>query len=86
MTDAVESASRRTRTYNPLIKSQTIDRRNPNQGNEKERKPITLAHPLPYEASNQPIDLAEVVDTWPSLPEALKAGILAMIRAASGVS
>ena len=29
-------------------------------------------------------DLAAVVDTWPTLPEALKAGILAMVKAASG--
>jgi hypothetical protein len=27
-------------------------------------------------------DLAEVAQAWPSLPEAIKAGILAMIRAA----
>ena len=27
-------------------------------------------------------DLAAVVDAWPRLPEAIKAGILAMIRAA----
>ncbi len=30
-------------------------------------------------------DLAEVVQTWPSLPKALRAGILAMVRAARGV-
>jgi len=29
-------------------------------------------------------DLAAVVEAWPSLPEAIKAGILAMIRAAGG--
>jgi hypothetical protein len=28
-------------------------------------------------------DLRSVVDAWPDLPEALKAGILAMVRAAS---
>ena len=28
-------------------------------------------------------DLAVVVDAWPRLPEALKAGILAMVRVAS---
>jgi hypothetical protein len=27
-------------------------------------------------------DLAEIVDAWPELPEAIKAGILAMIRVA----
>jgi hypothetical protein len=28
-------------------------------------------------------DLAAVVDAWPTLPEALKTGILAMVKAAS---
>lgn len=29
-------------------------------------------------------DLAAVVDAWPNLPEAIRAGILAMVQAASG--
>jgi hypothetical protein len=35
-------------------------------------------------AQNAPIDpeLAAVIDAWPALPAAIKAGILAMIRAA----
>jgi len=35
-------------------------------------------------SENTPIDpdLAAVVDAWPKLPEAIRAGILAMIRAA----
>jgi hypothetical protein len=28
-------------------------------------------------------DLAEIVDAWPELPAAMKAGILAMVKAAS---
>ncbi len=37
-------------------------------------------------AQNRPCDadLAEVVQSWPSLPDALRAGILAMVRAARG--
>ena len=27
-------------------------------------------------------DLAELIDAWPTLPEAIRAGILAMVRAA----
>ena len=77
-------ASRRTRTYNPLIKSQTTDRRNSNQGIGKGRKTITLATSLPHFNSNLPPELAEVVDAWPELPEAIRAGIVAMVRAASG--
>jgi hypothetical protein len=29
-------------------------------------------------------DLATVVDAWPELPEAIKAGIVAMVKAAPG--
>jgi hypothetical protein len=29
-------------------------------------------------------DLAPVIDAWPDLPEAIRAGILAMVRAAQG--
>jgi hypothetical protein len=42
------------------------------------------ARPLPTEARRTPPDLAEVVAAWPELPEAVRAGIVAMIRAASG--
>jgi len=37
-------------------------------------------------AQNRPCDadLAEVAQAWPSLPAALRAGILAMVRAARG--
>ncbi len=31
---------------------------------------------------NLPPDLADVVNAWPTLPEAIKAGILAMVKAA----
>jgi hypothetical protein len=40
--------------------------------------------PLPYGPSATSPDLAEVVAAWPNLPEAIRAGILAMIRSASG--
>jgi len=46
----------------------------------------SLAHHLPTETIRTPTgidpDLAAVVDAWPDLPEALKAGILAMVKAA----
>jgi hypothetical protein len=37
---------------------------------------------------NGPFDaeLAEVVQAWPNLPEAIRAGILAMVRAARGAA
>jgi hypothetical protein len=31
-----------------------------------------------------PPDLAAIVDAWPALPEAIRAGIVAMVKAASG--
>jgi hypothetical protein len=38
------------------------------------------------DAENGPKDaeLGAVIDTWPTLPEAIKAGILAMVRTAGG--
>jgi hypothetical protein len=40
---------------------------------------------LPYGPAEIPPDLAAVVTAWPSLPEPIRAGILAMIRAAAPV-
>jgi hypothetical protein len=39
-------------------------------------------------AQNAPLDpdLAAVVDAWPALPAAIKAGILAMVQAAGGIT
>ena len=54
----------------------------------------SLAHHLPTETIRTPTgtapvptalpppDLAAVVEAWPELPEALKAGIVAMVKAA----
>ncbi len=39
---------------------------------------------LPTDTRKTEPDLAAVVEAWPDLPEALKAGILAMVKAASG--
>jgi|SRR5208337_562024 len=41
--------------------------------------PVALTGPLPDDP-----DLAAVVDAWPKLPEAIKACIVAMVKAASG--
>jgi len=47
------------------------------------RSRLALAEPLPNDNCNTDPDLAAVVATWPSLPEAIKAGILAMVKAVS---
>jgi hypothetical protein len=39
---------------------------------------------LPTDTCKTDPDLAAVVTAWPALPAAIKAGILAMVRAASG--
>ena len=38
--------------------------------------------PMRPQAAQMAPDLAEIVDAWPELPEAIKAGILAMIKVA----
>ena len=37
--------------------------------------------PLPYGPSGTTPDLAEIIEAWPNLPEPIRVGILAMIRA-----
>jgi len=39
---------------------------------------------LPAVAAEIPQDLQALIDAWPALPDAIKAGILAMVRAAGG--
>ena len=46
-----------------------------------ETTPLPLAHSLARETQIG-ADLQDVLDAWPTLPKALKAGILAMIAAA----
>jgi hypothetical protein len=43
-----------------------------------------LAHPLPTDACQSDPDLSLVTAVWPTLPEPIKAGIMAMVKAASG--
>jgi hypothetical protein len=44
---------------------------------------VGLAYHLPTDNRRAAPDLAEVVAAWPTLPEPIKAGILAMVKAAS---
>jgi len=41
---------------------------------------LPVADHLPTDTRKTDPDLAAVVDAWPDLPEALKAGIVAMVR------
>jgi hypothetical protein len=60
---------------------------NPRKGNSDRdlRQPTLPSSPiLPTDAKSYPADLAAVVAAWPELPEAIRAGIAAMVKAASG--
>ena len=78
----VSSAPRRTRTYNPLIKSQQAG--SPNSPLPKDLQPAPgVAHYLPTDTRKTDPDLVAVMAAWPDLPEAIKAGIVAMVKVAS---
>jgi hypothetical protein len=52
---------------------------------EKRESTSTQAQKAAHFSAEQPAgdpDLAALVDAWPSLPEAIRAGILAMVQAA----
>ena len=50
-----------------------------------ERTPSTFLHPdYAVFRTGLPPDLAAVMKAWPNLPEAMQAGIVAMVRAAAG--
>src|SRR5271166_3787559 len=51
--------------------------------NLRQTAPV-LAHYLPTDTCKTDPDLAAVVAAWPHLPEAIKAGIVAMVKAAEG--
>ena len=46
--------------------------------------PPPVADHLPYDTCRTYPDLAAVVEAWAELPEAIRAGILAMVKATSG--
>ena len=56
----------------------------PNPGISLRLARESVAHRLPTDICKTDPDLAAVVDAWPGLPEAIRAGIMAMVRAASG--
>ena len=59
----------------PLNRGQDNDLRQPSR---------SVAHLLPTDTCKTDPDLAAIVVAWPELPEAIKAGIVAMVKAASG--
>jgi hypothetical protein len=51
------------------------------QISELQRNRLGLAHHLPTHTCKTDPDLAAVVAAWPALPEAIRAGIVAMVKA-----
>jgi hypothetical protein len=77
-----------TRTPNTQIHSPDQPRPNSKPDNELRSKgesvgaemgAVTEKPPLPIDP-----DLAALIDAWPTLPEVVKAGIVAMVKAAAG--
>jgi hypothetical protein len=75
-----------TRTRNHRIDSQPDDSPNPRDGRGLREAAETIAAPIAApgsDATHDP-DLAALVAAWPDLPEPVRAGINAMVRAATG--
>ncbi len=53
-------------------------------GKSLRQGPSQVAEHLPNDTCKTDPDLAAVVDAWPELPGAIKAGIVAMVKAGSG--
>jgi hypothetical protein len=75
------SAPRRTRTYNPMIKSQRPDPDKPTSANGLRLSPKTIGAHLAHDTRKTDPDFAVVMNAWPDLPEAIKAAIMALVKA-----
>ena len=75
-----ENARPGTRTPNPLIKSQLPEIENSRTDNDLDESASGRAADM-YARVAENAALRAVVDAWPELPEAVRAGILAMVRA-----
>jgi hypothetical protein len=72
-----------TRTPDLRIMRPPSDKNNSSPVNELCKSPEAAAHYLPTDTrrSETDADLADLVDAWPRLPNAVRLGILAMVRA-----
>jgi hypothetical protein len=62
------------------------ERRGKVQRGNPDRKGPSVPHHLPTGACPSPIELAAIVTAWPKLPEAVRAEILAMVKASGGAT
>ena len=74
----------RTRTWDPLIMNQTLDISKPLYNKVVTAKPDESETSCEAFLCGHRPDLAEAAEAWDRLPEAVRAGIMAMVRA-SGV-
>jgi hypothetical protein len=77
----IVSTGERTRTVDLRIMRPRTESRNASRSKALRQSESVDVHNLPTDSPFPP-DLAEIVTAWPNLPEALKAGIVAMVRAA----
>jgi hypothetical protein len=47
--------------------------------------PPSVSHPMPTDTCQNDPDLTAVIKAWSELPEAIKAGIIAMVRASGTI-
>jgi hypothetical protein len=78
---SVVSSGGGTRTPDTRIMIPLPDRHKSKADNTEPHINRRRAHPVPIDTRKLAPDLALVVDAWPSLPEAIRAGILALVRA-----
>jgi len=83
---AISSEADGTRTRNHRIDSQPDESPNPREGRDLREDPEVIAAQTAAPGSDAPHDpeLAALIAAWPDLPEPVRAGINAMVRAATG--
>jgi len=71
------------RTRDIQIHNLDTDPPNLDQDSDLRQSSRAIAHLLPTDTCQNYPDLAAVVEAWPDLPEAIKAGIVVMVKAAA---
>ena len=72
------------RTRDIQIHNLDADSSKANSSKDLRISPPSVGHHLATDACQTDSDLASVIDAWDRLPEAVRAGIVAMVRAAGG--
>ena len=69
--------------YNGLANRYAPSHKSPKRQGVEVSSTNALPFPCPKGLTEMPSDLVPIIEAWPSLPEALKVGMLAMVKAAS---